>query len=216
MWNIMKRNASFFAFYLIFVATLVGFLAIIMHNELKVAFVIISGILVILQVVGSTFINEQYEEKHKGYVFLSVLPVKEKEIVAAKFLLVLITNALFVGFLVFLFSVSPSPPEEIALAQSYVLFMGVICLAMTGLSYAGIFSIGYTKFAVIVLSFLVALGLVPMLIMKSYQDRMDILVEQLLNFFAGINWVVVIPASLLVYAGLMAAAVKIKSYRSIV
>ena len=96
----MKRNVNFFALYLIFVVVLVGFMTIIMHNELKVAFVIISGTLVILQVVGGTFINEQYEEKHKGYAFLSVLPVKEGEIVAAKFLLALITNALFVGFLI--------------------------------------------------------------------------------------------------------------------
>lgn len=212
----MKRNANFFAFYLIFVVVLVGFMAIIIHNELKVIFVIISGILVILQVVGGTFVNEQYEEKHKGYVFLSVLPVKVEEIVAAKFLLVLITNALFVGFLVFLFSLSESPPGEIALAQSYVLFMGVICLIITGMSYAGIFGIGYTKFAIIVLSFLVSLGLVPMLIMKSYQNRMDILIEQILEFFAGLNWWVILPIALIAYFGLMATAVKIKSYRSYV
>ncbi|MFC2164673.1 ABC-2 transporter permease [Acidobacteriota bacterium] len=216
MLNIMKRNANFFALYLIFVIVLVGIMAIIMHNELKVAFVIISGVLVILQVVGGTFVNEQYEEKHKGYAFLSILPVKEEAIVAAKFLLALITNVLFVGFLVFLFSLSPSPPEEIALAQSYVLFMGAICLAMAGLSYAGIFSIGYTKFAVIVMSFLVALGLLPMLLMKAYKDRMDVLVDQLLEFFAGLNWLAIIPIALIVYFGLMAIAVKIKSNRSFV
>ena len=170
----------------------------------------------ILQVIGGTFINEQYEEKHKGYVFLSILPVKEKEIVAAKYCLALITIALYVGFLVLIFSLSPSPAEEIALAQSYVLFMGIISLALAGLSYMGIFSIGYTKFAVIVMSFLVALGLIPMLIMKSYQGRMDVLVDQILAFFTALNWLVIIPITLLVYFGLMALAVKIKSYRSFV
>ena len=212
----MKKNANSFALYLIFAVVLVGFLAIIMHNELKVAYVIISGFLLILQVVGGTFVNEQYEEKHKGYTFLSILPVKEGEIVAAKFLLALTANALFVGFLVFLFSLSPSAPEEIALAQSYVLFMGIICLAMAGLSYTGIFSIGYTKFAVIVMSFLVALGLVPMLLMKAYKDRMDVLVDQLLEFFTNLNWWIIIPITLIVYFGLMTIAVKIKSHRSFV
>lgn len=216
MWNIMKKNVNFFALYLSVVVVFTGFMAIAVNNKLKVAYVLITGFLVVLQVVGGTFINEQYEEKHKGYAFLSVLPVKDEEIVVAKFLLVLATNVLFVGLLVFLFALSPSAPQEIALAQSYVLFMGVVSLALAGLSYTGIFSIGYTKFAVIVMSFVVALGLVPMLIMKSYQGRMDILIEQLLAFFVGINWAFVIPASLIIYAGLMTAAIKIKSYRNFV
>jgi len=211
----MKRNINSFAFYLIFVVVLIGIVAVILNNELKAAFVIISGFLLIIQVVGGTFVNEQYEEKHKGYAFLSILPVKEGEIVAAKFLLALTANALFVGFLVFLFSLSPSPPEEIALAQSYVLFMGVICLVLAGFSYTGIFSIGYTKFAVIVMTFLVALGLVPMLLMKSYQGRMDVLIDQLLEFFAGLNWLAIIPITLIAYFGLMALAIKIKSHRSL-
>ncbi len=149
----MKKNINFFALYLVVVVVLDSIIGIILNKELKVFFVIISGFLTILQVIGGTFVNEQYEEKHKGYAFLSVLPVKEGEIVAAKFLLALIASAFYVGFLVFLFSLSPSPPEEIALAQSYVLFMGVISLGMAGLSYTGIFSIGYTKFAIIIMSF---------------------------------------------------------------
>ncbi len=212
----MKKNINFFALYLVVVVVLVSIIGIILNNELKVMFVIISGVLTILQVIGGTFVNEQYEEKHKGYAFLSVLPVKEGEIVAAKFLLALTASALYVGFLVCLFSLSPSPPEEIALAQSYVLFMGVISLGLAGLSYAGTFSIGYTKFAVIVMSFLVALGLLPMLIMKSYKGRMDVLMDQLLKFFAELNWLAIIPITLIAYFGLMALAIKIKSYRSFV
>jgi len=216
MWNIIKRNINSFAIYLTVVFIFTGFIAISLNNELKVGYVIISGFLVILQVVGGTFINEQYEEKHKGYVFLSILPVTEREIVAAKFLLALITNVIFVGFLVLLFSLSPSPPEEIALAQSFVLFMGIVSLALAGLSYTGIFSIGYTKFAVIILSFLVALGLIPMLIMKSYQGRMDVLADQILEFYAGLNWWIIIPVTLIAYFGLMALSVRIKSYRNLV
>jgi len=212
----MKRNINSFALYLIVVFTMTGFMALGVNNELKLAYVIISGFLVILQIVGGTFINEQYEEKHKGYAFLSILPVKEKEIVAAKFCLALMTNVLFVGFLVLLFALSPSPPEEIALAQSYVLFMGVVSLTLAGLSYTGIFSIGYTKFAVIVMSFFVALGLVPMILMKSYQGRMDVLIDQILEFFAHLNWLVLIPAALAAYFGLMVLAVKVKSYRSFI
>jgi hypothetical protein len=211
----MKKNVSFFAVYLVVVLAFASIMALAVNNELKEFFVLISGFLVILQIIGGTFINEQYEEKHKGYAFLSTLPVKEKDIVAAKFCLALMTNVLYVGFLVILFALSPSPPEEIALAQSYVLFMGVVSLALAGLSYTGIFGIGYTKFAVIVLSFLVALGLVPMLLMKTYQGRMDVLLDQILAFFEGLNWLLIIPAALLLYFGLMVLAVKVKSYRSL-
>jgi len=216
MWNIIKKDFTFFAVYLVVVLAFASIMAIAVNNELKVSFVLISGFLVILQIVGGTFINEQYEEKHKGYAFLSTLPVKEKEIVAAKFCLALITNVLYVGFLVSLFALSPSPSEEIALAQSYILFMGIVSLALAGLSYIGIFGIGYTKFAVIVLSFLVALGLVPMFLMKSYQDRMDVLIDQILEFFTNLNWLIILPAALAFYFGLMLLAVKIKNYRSLV
>jgi hypothetical protein len=87
---------------------------------------------------------------------------------------------------------------------------GMMCLFFSALSYIGIFSLGYTKFAVFVMSFIVVLGFVPILILKFYRDNMDVLVENILAFLRGVNWLAVIPLALIAYFGLMFIAIKIK------
>ena len=210
----MKKNVNVFVFYFVFVAGLIVFLKLITGNEITTVFVIIAGILVVLLVFASTFTNEQYEEKNKGYSFLDTLPVTAREIVEAKFALVLLAVGLCVGLLVILFSLSASAPETIAIAQSYVLFMGVLCLILAGVNYIGIFALGYTKFLIFVGSGWLALGFVPVIIMKTYKGRMDILKETVLNFYAGIDWLVVIPSALVVYFVLMLVAAKVRHLKS--
>jgi hypothetical protein len=214
MWKIMKKNVNVFVFYFVFVASLIVFLKLITGNEITTVFVIISGTLVFLLVFASTFTNEQYEEKNKGYAFLDTLPVTAREIVEAKFALVLLAVGLCVGLLVILFSLSASAPETIAISRSYVLFMGVVCLILAGVNYIGIFALGYTKFLIFVGSGWVALGFVPVIIMKTYKGRMDILKETILNFYNGIDWLVVIPSALVVYFVLMLVAAKVRHLKS--
>ncbi|MGB6865028.1 MAG: ABC-2 transporter permease [Candidatus Aminicenantaceae bacterium] len=214
MWKIMKKNMNVFVFYFVFVASLIVILRLITGSKLSTAFVIISGILVFFLVFASTFTNEQYEEKNKGYTFLDTLPVTAREIVEAKYALVLLAVGLCVGFLVILFSLSASSPETIAIARSYVLFLGVVCLIMAGVNYIGIFALGYTKFLVIVGIGWLSLGFVPMIIMKTYQGRMDVLKVSVVNFFTGIDWLVVIPLALVVYFVLMLAAAKVRHLKS--
>ena len=114
----MKKNVNFFVFYFVIIVSLIVFLRFITGSTLSLVFVIISGILVFILVFGSTFTNEQYEEKNKGYMFLDTLPVTAREIVEAKFALVLLAVGFCVGFLVILISLSGSAPETIATAQS--------------------------------------------------------------------------------------------------
>jgi hypothetical protein len=210
----MKKNVNVFVFYFVFVASLIVFLKLITGNEITTVFVIISGTLVFLLVFASTFTNEQYEEKNKGYAFLDTLPVTAREIVEAKFALVLLAVGLCVGLLVILFSLSASAPETIAISRSYVLFMGVVCLILAGVNYIGIFALGYTKFLIFVGSGWVALGFVPVIIMKTYKGRMDILKETILNFYNGIDWLVMIPSALVVYFVLMLVAAKVRHLKS--
>ena len=185
-------------------------LRITLGNEHALPLVLVSGVLLIMLVFGPVFFNEQYEEKHKGYDFLDILPVKASEIVLAKFGLVLITVVATLGYLLLLFSISKVAPNDWALVRSYILMGGVACLFFAALSYIGIFSLGYTKFAVIVMSFFVVLGFVPILIMKFYLDNLDVLIENILTFLRSMNWMTVIPLALIGYLGLMFIAIKIK------
>jgi len=189
---------------------LTAILRITLGNENTLPLVLISGVLIILMVFGPVFFNEQYEEKHKGYDFLDILPVNASEIVLAKFGLVLVTVVATVGYLLLLFSVSKVAPNDWNLVRSYILMSGVVCLFLAALSYLGIFSLGYTKFAMIVMSFFVLLGFVPILIMKFYRDNMDVLIENILAFLRHVNWLAVIPLVLIGYLILMFIAIKIK------
>jgi hypothetical protein len=210
MVPIIKKNMSYYAGYMGFILLLTVIVRAFLGNELNVPFVIVSGILVFMLVFGAVFINEQYEEKSNGYDFLDVLPVKASEIVAAKFSLVLLADVAIVGYLLLLFSSSVSSPEEWTLVRSYILMSGVLCLIFTAVSYLGIFAIGYTKFVMIVLSLLVVLGFFPLLITKFYRDNLDTMVENILAFLQNLNWIVILPLSLVGYLGLMWIAVKIK------
>ena len=206
----MKKNAVYYIGYLGIVVLATLILRMTLGTGPTVPLVMISGVLIFLLVLGAVFMNEQYEEKHKGYDFLDILPVKTCEIVTAKFGLILLTDIAVVGYLLLLFSFSSLSPSDWILVRSYFLMMGVFCLAFAAISYMVIFIIGYTKFAVIVMSFFVLLGLIPMLIMKLYGDNMDVLVNNVLNFLRNLNWMILLPLALVGYFILMGITIKIK------
>ena len=210
----MKKNMNFFVFYFAIIVGLIVILRFITGSELSPVFVIISGIFVFFLVFGSTFTNEQYEEKNKGYTFLDTLPVTAREIVEAKYALVLLAVGLCVGFLVILISLSGSAPETMAIARSYVLFMGMICLILAGLNYIGIFTLGFTKYLIVVGVGWFTLSLIPTIILRTYQGRMDALKDSVFDFFTGIDWLVVIPLTLVVYFVLMLVAAKVRYLKS--
>ncbi len=60
------------------------------------------------------------------------------------------------------------------------------------------------------MSCLVLLGFVPILILRFYRDDMDVMVENILAFLRGVNWLVAIPLALIGYFALMLIAIKIK------
>ena len=185
MWKIMIKNMNFFSFNFVITAGLIVVLRLITGRELSTVFVIISGILVFVIAIGSTFTNEQYEEKNKGYMFLDTLPVSAREIAEAKFALVLLTVGLCVGLLLILISLSSSPRESADVARSYVLFTGIVSLILAGVNYIGIFTLGFTKYLVLVGVGWVTLSLTPMIILRTYEGRMDVLRENILSFFAA-------------------------------
>jgi hypothetical protein len=210
MFSIVKKNMPYFIWYCGVIFTLTALLTLILGNENAIPLVLISGVLLFMLVFGPVFFNEQYEEKHKAYDFLDILPVKASEIVLAKFGLVLVTVVATAGYLLLLFSVFKIAPNDWALVRSYILMGGTVCLVFASLAYIGIFCIGYTKFAMIVMSFFVLLGFVPMLIMKFYRDNLDALIENILAFLRNVNWFSVIPLVLIGYFALMFVAIKIK------
>jgi len=211
MWNIMKKDSKFAVIYIS--ATLVGvvILKILTRYPLATIFVLLSSVLIYFLVLGEIFINEQYEEKHHGYVFLSTLPLNVKDIVVAKFIRVFLSALLLVGLIVLLISLSPGDREGIVLARSFVLSNGLIALILAGVTFVGLYGVGYTVFLRIALFGLVLLQMIPFILMST--KKTEAVIVGISKFLPTIDWMIGIPAGLAIYFGLMFAAVKVKSLR---
>ncbi len=209
MWKIFRQNIRFSLVYLAVALMTVVALKLLTGSVLSNAFVFLSGILSYMLVFGLIYVNEQYEEKHHGYIFLSTLPINVREIVFAKFLRVLCAELLLAGVTITLISLSPALPEKMTVAYSWILFNALLALALGALAFIGLFSTSYTAFLKISLVFLVFLQLIPLIIMSS--GKMQEFIDGTIQFLSSINWMVWIPVGLVCYFGLMLAAVKVRT-----
>ena len=153
MWKIFNQNLRFSLIYLATALTTVMALRFLIGSNISDALVFLSGLLSYMLVFGLIFVNEQYEEKHNGYIFLSTLPISVYTIVFAKFLRVLIAELLLAGMTIILISLPPDPLEKVVVARSWILLNGLLALALGGLALIGLFSTSYTNFLKISLVF---------------------------------------------------------------
>lgn len=209
MWKILKQNLQFSVIYMATVLITIAALKFLTGSAISTAFVFVSGIMAYMLVFGLIFVNEQYEEKHHGYVFLCTLPISVREIVFVKFLRVLCAELLLVGMSITLISLSPGLSDQLVVARSWILLNGLLALALGGLALIGLFSTSYTAFLKISMVFLVFLQMIPLLLMSS--GKMKAFIEGTIEFLPTINWLVWIPVGLSVYFGLMLAAIKVKT-----
>jgi len=215
MLNIMRRSYRIFLAYFLFFLGLLIAVRFLLGKELNILFTLLSGVALFIYTIGALLSSEQVEEKNQGYAILSSLPVSNLEITAAKFLLPLVSSFTMTTALILLFATFAAPAQDMLLVRSYFLLAAAAGLLVAGLLYIGIFLFSYTKFLVVVLSITTALGLVPMLIMKSNRDRIDEVITNLLAWIRGLDWLVLIPLLLLVYLGFMVVALQIRAFRDV-
>ena len=211
MLKLIKQNLRFTALYLATVLVVIVALKFITGGALSPPFVILSGFLAYMLAFGIIYVIEQYEEKHHGYVFLSTLPINVREIVFSKFLRVLIAEIIFIGAAILLLSFSSASTDQLVVAHSWILLNGLIALVLGALALIGLFSTSYTTFLKISMVLLVFLQMIPLLLMSS--GKMQTFIEGTTKFLSTVNWLIWIPVGLLVYFGLMVAAIKVKTLR---
>jgi hypothetical protein len=215
MIHILQRGYRIFLAYFLFFFGLLTAVRFLLGKELNVFFTLISGIAIFMYTIGAMLGSEQVEEKNRGYTILATLPISNFEITAAKFLLPLVSGFALALSLILLFATFSAPAQDMLLVRSYFLLAASAGLLVAGLLYIGIFTFGYTKFVIVVLSFTTALGLVPMLILKRNREDMDVIIENLLAWIRGLDWLVLIPLLLVAYLGLMVLALKIRAWRDV-
>lgn len=113
-------------------------------------------LMVIVVGLGAVLIIEQNEEKHKGYNFLSTLPLSAKTIVRSKYLLVAIFIILMVLINATVVNIFFQQKENIHNAIVILVYCTGVALIYTGINFAGMMRWGATRFYTY--SFVVLLG----------------------------------------------------------
>lgn len=163
-------------------------------------------------IFASLWMQEQIEFKSNGYKFLRTLPLKNNDIVGAKFTVVLASVFIYVSFNCIAFAFISRAPEYFNPSFKMMINMGIVCLILSGLLQMGIIKFGYMNFGKILL-ILMILGLaVPILVTSFLLPKIGLDRYDVLTAITSVNWIFVTAAGLLIYAGLMWMAMRMKNY----
>lgn len=159
-------------------------------------------------VLGAMWSHEQMESKANGYSFLRILPIEPAQIVKAKFALVFISVAIYVGGCCVAFALVSTNPEYLIPSCAYLIIHGDICLVAAGLLYLGIFRFGYSRFGKYVLIVWVCLFISPIPIRIFVLKPLAISDSDIMQFMRGPYWIVGTIICLVGYYFLMKLAIK--------
>jgi hypothetical protein len=166
-------------------------------------------------IFASMWMQEQIEFKANGFKFLRTLPIKNKNIVVAKFFVVFSSVFIYIVFHCIAFAFISTAPEYFNPSCTIMINLGNVCLIFAGLLHLGVIKFGYMRFGKFLL-ILMVIGLVfpfvatSFLLPKIGLDRYDIV-----KSITSLNWIFVTAAGLAVYYWLMRIAVKLKNFERI-
>lgn len=145
MLGILRKDCLLFA-----LAALVAFPAVLLiegvaSTELRPALVATNMVLMWLVAFVPPIVTEIEEEHANGYALLGSLPVRAREIVAAKFLLFLAAIAICTAAQFVYLAAVRATPALLEVAHSVILLTGAACLLFGGIFYAAIFSFGCAR-----------------------------------------------------------------------
>jgi hypothetical protein len=141
-------------------------------------------------VLGAMWAHEQMESKTNGYAFLRILPIEPALIVKAKFAMVFIAVAIYVGGCCVAFALVSTNPEYLIPSCAYVIMYGNICLVVAALLYLGIFRYGFSRFGKYILIAWVVLLVSPIPIRILILKPRGISDSELMQFFRGPYWII--------------------------
>jgi hypothetical protein len=212
MFRLMKKFSFSFILYVLIAVGLV--FPLFNHDRLTgpdpltLNFVFTLAPYLFFVVLGAIYIHEQLEQKTNGYAFLRTLPIKASDIVVSKFLLVFLTNLIYVGFHCVAFAKISSDPGYFNPSCAFLIINANICLVLTALLYLGIFRYGYALVGKLVILFWFLIVISPVAINIFLLKRLGISRQAIIERVVSLNWVVVTFVGLALYFLLMSVAIK--------
>ena len=213
MLYLMKKNAFFFILNAVSISALLTLYWLLVRINLDGVLVIFQGLWMVLIVEGAIAANEKSEEKSKGYEFLRILPLTDRDIVRAKFILVLLTSVFVLACNSTLYLYMQGPAYLKELGPLYALVCANFCLVLGGVSYIIIFRFGYATFAKFVWIAMIVIMVTPILLLEFVFLKMDLDFKSIIEKINQWNWAIsacFTIVGLTVYFFLMQTAIKAK------
>lgn len=214
MLRLMKKNALYFAYYAGIIMPLMTLYFILVRKEFSGAMVMFQGLWLILTVEGALTVNEKTEEKSHGYDFLRILPLKDRDIVLSKFLIVVLTTIFLVVFNYVLYFFIPGSTHMYAIGRVVVFLSGIYALLLAAFSYIIIFRFGHPAFAKFVWGAMIFSMVGPILIFENVILKMRTDIAVITDKLAQLYWLfwIVIPlGGLALFCFLFQMAIRAKS-----
>jgi len=213
MLRLMKKNGLYFAYYAAIIMPLMILYFYLVRKEFSGAMVLFQGLWLIFTVEGALAVNEKAEEKSHAYNFLRILPIKDREIVLSKFLIVLCATVLLVAFNYILYLFIPGSVHMYALGRVVVLLSAIYALVFAGVSYLIIFRFGHAAFvkfvwAAMIISMVGPIFIFENVILKTEMDLATITIK--ISQLTWLFWIVIPLCGLAIYYLLMQTATKAK------
>ncbi len=210
MWKLIRFQSLSYLKYMIPLMVFLLFYFFELNRGGKVPVFFFLCFWAFLLVSGSLTTSEKYEETHNGYRILGALPVTNREIVGAKFILVLGAVILVTGFnITLLLAHSGSMQAKPTMVMIGVLW-GIFCLLYGAVLYVGIFKFGYARMTNAFWIFFIILLVLLIFFLGDILDVSDFHIGTLHQFAKSLVWIPLPLIGLWIYYRLYECAVKVK------
>ena len=212
MFGIIKKDIKYSVLYQLPLMTLIVSYLFIKRQSVDATFMALMGSFTFLIVISSVMISESHEERSKGYLFLSTLPLSTTAIVLGKFLLTLIIDLILVTLSLILVSTSEGTVLFKSVGNAFLILVGTVALIASALLYIGSFKFGFTKtMRAATLTILILVVATPAVIREFVWPMMSSNVSYVLDMVRDFNWFIVGLLGIFIYSGLLAVAIKVKA-----
>lgn len=168
-------------------------------------------IMLIMLVYGTVMHVEKHEDKNSAYAFLRTLPISDREVVTAKFILLLFLDIIGVAYLWAAIRLSELTYSPISILPRYLITAGIVCLVFSGIIYLGIYRFGYMKMKAWIMVLYLAMLILPQaIVLIGLEVRGIDPLDSLMAKISGLNIPLVVCLGLLIYAGCLIGAISVK------
>jgi hypothetical protein len=213
MWTLMKKNAFMFVLLSGSIMALQTAYLLLIRKTLNTNILIFLGQILMYCVLMSVVTSEKAEEKNDGYAFMSLLPIKDRNIVLSKFLVLLAAVVFLCIYASVLTSFMEAESHMFSISRIFFLLCGSLGLILAGGMYILVYRWGYTTFMKISVIGVIFFMVGPFLFIEFVLVRRNIdygASLQSVNNLPWLIWLITTAVTLTIFWILMRAAVKAK------